>query len=668
MNLKQTIFVFALFIPVISVAQVPVPADTSQTDSLNDSAAVIDTVSPAALGPEELSTPEKRLADIQKRMKEFKESEKPAPQFSFYDTLITYFASQRFNVRSQLDQSFYHDAGDYFRFDPSFVVCDYQTTPMRKTVQPFGLSGDRLNVILNGVAYTPFEHIVEPDGMIDMNDVPTALDGAVYIIPGPAGQLFGGGSSLASLITVPAKAENNKPASAFMADKGYFGYAFVRGRFNREFSGGREISLTAQSRKSDGLEIGRSDEQLHYSTAMHYPIGKNIGFNIDGKLYSRDAALAIRPDSGGVPLLRHRFDRSLRTGVEIHNTPHTARWELGYRHLRQGSYIDNIYRGRLNNTINGLFLLHEKQIGSKIFKAEATADFTEYDNGREYHRSNSSLAFSLATSKKIHNLGLQIKAIYSDDFDFLPSAMILYQSDFDKLYFQVSLGYAQREPSQNQLYLPLQQKTLYGTNNLTYSESGNPNLKKESQLIGSLTIEPGTVENKISFNITGGKITDAIEWSSRRTGTTISVRHFTPVNDDISFVTGSMRPRFHISDFLHFNAGASWHKYDYDSLGERPYQPEYNFFTGLELHHYWKDRLVHLYAYGELAYTGPYDGYDKQGLGKELIANAKLSLGLKDFRFHFVFQNTFDNVYESRESMTIPGRFFYYGLVWNFFD
>ena len=246
--------------------------------------------------------------------------------------------------------------------------------------------------------------------------------------------------------------------------------------------------------------------------------------------------------------------------------------------------------------------------------------------------------------------------------------MMLYQSDYEKLFVQLSLGYAQREPSQNHLYLPIQQKTLYGTNNLIYSESGNPNLKKESQLIGCLTVEPGTADNNVSINITGGKISDAIEWSSLRIGTTISVRQFAPVNDDITFVTASMRPSFRIADFLRFKAGAAWHKLNYDSLGERPYQPEYNFFTGLELHHYWKDRLVHLYAYGELTYTGPYDGYDKQGLGKELVSNAKLSLGLKDFRFHFVFQNTFDNIYEARENMTIPGRFFYYGLAWKFSD
>ncbi len=662
MILNKNIFVFLLFLAAESMAQSPIPSDSLKPEPKHDSTSF------DSLQFDEPSGAESRLGDIQKRLKEFQESEKPPPRFSFYDSLLTYLVSERFNQRGQISQSFFHDAGDYFKFDPSFFVVDYQTTPMRKTVQPFGLSGDRLNVISNGIPYTPFEHIVEPDGMMDLNDVPTALDGPVYIFPGPMGQLFGGGGSVATILTVPATADSNQPASAFMADKGFFGYAFVRGSYAREFSNGRKIELSASSRKSEGIIFGGNDEQLHYTAAMFFPIKAKLGFNLDAKMYNREAALAIRPDSGGVLLHRDRFDRSLHASLELHNGQRSSRSEFGYRHLRQGSYLDNIYRGRFNNTENGLFLAHEQMFGSRIFKAEIGADFMEYDNNKTFNRFNSSLALSLATRKKVNNLSLQAKAVYSDDYDFLPGGIIQYQSDFDKLFIQLSVGYSQKEPSLHQLNLQFQQDALYGTAAQEYSESGNLNLKKEAQLVGSFTIAPGTIDNNLSINVTGGKITDAIEWSSKNTSGTITVRHFTPVNDDIAFITASVKPRLRISDILRFNAGAAYHKYDYDSLGERPYQPEYNLFTGLELHHFWRDRLVDLFAYGELTYTGPYAGYDKSSLGKDLIANAKLSLGLKNFRFHFVFQNTFDNVHEAREELTIPGRFFYYGLTWNFFD
>lgn len=648
-----TVFPAAVF------SQVPVPTDTSKVDTVPDTD--IDTAS--------VPSEEKRLADIQERLKEFQKSEKPPDRFSFYDSLLTYLVSERFNRRSQIDQSYYHDAGDYFKFDPSFVVMDYQTTPMRKTVQPFGLTGNRLNVISNGIPLNSFEHIVEPDGLMDLNDVPTALDGPVYVIPGSLGQFFGGESSIATLLTTTATADSNMPASSIMADKGYFGHAFVRGKYARKFSNNRIVELSASSRKSDGIEFGRGDEQLHYTGSFFIPIKQRFGLGVDARIYDRDAALVIRPDSGGALLNRHRFERSLKTSFEIQNKSNSARTEFGYHHLRQGSEIGGAYYGDFDNTVNGVFISHEKMAGPRILKTEFKADFIDYDNGTsENHRLNTSLAFVLSSLERTNNISLSAKAVYSDDYDFLPAAAVIYKSEYDKLLVQLSLGFAQIEPSQHQLYLPFRQSSLYGSTVKEYSESGNPQLKKESQLIGNLTIEPGTTQNHLTIQISGGRITDAIEWAMASQSGAIEVLHFSPVNDDLSFSTISVKPRLQLSEFLHFNAGGAVFSYDYDSLGDRPYQPEYNVFTGLELHHYWKDRLVHLYAYGEIMYTGPYDGYDQLNLGKELIANAKISLGLINFRFHLVFQNTFDNVYQAREETTIPGRFFYYGLVWNFFD
>ncbi|MGH8015976.1 MAG: hypothetical protein ACREBV_07285, partial [Candidatus Zixiibacteriota bacterium] len=353
---QSAIIVFTLHLSLYASAQTPLPADTTKSKPPGDSSAVLDSTKVDSLLPDELTEPEKRMLDLQGRFEKFKESEKPAPRLSFYDSLMTHVLSKRFNQRTRIDRSFFHDAGDYFKFDPAYFVIDYQSMPMRKTVQPFGLTGDRLNIVNNGISFTPFEHTVEPDGMIDMNDVPTALDGQVYVIPGPAGQLFGGDRTLATLLTDTYTADSNQPASGFMADRGFFGYAFVRGRYSREFSNGRKIELSASSRKTDGLAFGRDDEQLHYSAGGFFPIGSRFGFNLDAKMYDRDAAFVVRPDAVGSILQRHRFDRSLQASVEHQNKNHTVRNEFGYLHLRQGSYFDNIIIGRFINWLIGIIL------------------------------------------------------------------------------------------------------------------------------------------------------------------------------------------------------------------------------------------------------------------------------------------------------------------------
>ena len=97
------------------------------------------------------------------------------PFLSIYDSLLIYTLSERMNVAHEIENSYFHDVGDYLRFNPSFFVTDYQLTPMRKTVQPFGLTGSRINCFHKDKQYTPFEHLPEYGGMTDMNDFSIAL-------------------------------------------------------------------------------------------------------------------------------------------------------------------------------------------------------------------------------------------------------------------------------------------------------------------------------------------------------------------------------------------------------------------------------------------------------------------------------------------------------------
>jgi hypothetical protein len=88
----------------------------------------------------------------------------------------------------------------------------------------------------------------------------------------------------------------------------------------------------------------------------------------------------------------------------------------------------------------------------------------------------------------------------------------------------------------------------------------------------------------------------------------------------------------------------------------------------MELHVYWPQRLLDLYAYGEVVYIGPYHGYVATVLGQDPIVNGKFSIGLKDFRFSLIFQNILGRYYRSREYVTFRERFFYYNISWNFLD
>ncbi len=653
----------------------PAAADDEQSDSMfvpveEDSILAADTLSYERSPEDSLTETDTTSASFEERYEQFKKKRERRPNLSYFDSLAAYFTSDRLNQRRLVDQSFFHDAGDYFRFDPSYFILEPQVTPLRKTVQPFGLSGDRLNLLVNGRRLSPFEHILEPDGLTDLNDIPTALDGDIFLLPGPVGQVFGGSRSIATLLTRPARTSSYAPETALLADKGSFGYSHVRGRYSKKFASGRAIDMSIGYRDADGPTVSRKDDAYHYFGSFYFPIAGSSGFRAWGQLYDRDGNFVVQPEMAGMAVLRERFDRSVRFSFDFHNNDNTARTEIGYKHLRQGSYVNGVYKGRLNLTGHGVFSLREWISGQTVFKAQLDADYLEYDDGyQNLGRTSAEVFLSAARLQEGYRWALTAGTKYVEGFALLPAAAGVLFRELPGFFFMFSLGYSEREPMLHELHLPYQHSTIYGSSSSAYTERGNSDLERERELVANVTVELGSPENNIGLSVTGGKIFDGIDWHNQPvTDSPGSPTLFSPINGDITFVNVSVQPKLKLRNFVTFTGGGAYHYLDYDAFEDKAYSPEYQFFSGMELHVYWSQKLLDLFAYGEIVYTGPYDGYNKKGLGQQLLANTKLSFGLKDFRFNFIFQNVLSNIYQAREYITFPGRYFYYSLTWTFLN
>jgi len=617
-----------------------------------------------------LSDAQKMLARFEERQKKFKEEEKPQlPLLSYSDSLILYFISSRQNKRAQVDRSFYHDAGDYFRSDPSYFIIDQQVTPLRKTIQPFGLTGDRLNFITYGVPLKPFEHVIEPDGMRDLNDLPTALDDEIYVLSGPLGQFLGGDNATASLVTLPKKPDTQSPETAILHDRGSYAYNYTRGNYSKIFNNNRSIDMSIGYRNADGIGSFRDDDMYQYFGNFYFPLNQSVAVRAWGQLYDRGGTYYVRPADNGNYVYRDKFDRNLRLSADLHNEDHTEKYEIGYRHLRQSSYLSNKYKAWYHMTGNGLFASREWSSGNSVFQANLNTDYTIFDDGAvEHDRIQSDLSLSMARLWSDWRYALTVSGRYVKDYDLLASAAVVFYRETDKMLLTLSFGYSEKAPTLYELNLPFQRATIYsGTSD--YANVGNDSLETEKQLVGNITFEYGSLDNSFSVNVTGGKIFDGIDWQNVLQSDSIGeYTLFYPMNGDIDFINVTVGPEFGITDFLKFNAGVSYHYIDYENFDDKPYLPDYQVFSGLGLHHYWAKKLMHLFAYGEIVYTSRYHGYKEENLGEDLIANAKLSFSLKKFHFHYVFQNILNTEFRSREYITFSGRYNYFGITWNFLD
>jgi len=639
--------------------------DSLSTDTLAVDSVAVDTAEADSLTRVEIAQRrfEERLAEQQKRL----EAEAARRPFSYQDSLTVHFLSQKTNLRPFINQSCYHDAGHFYKFHPGYFRVEWVETPMRHTVQPFGLVGDRLAVLQDGNLTDPFEHMLEPNGTMDMNDLPTAMDDAVYALPGPAGVVFGGDRGVATLLTQPPSAEDNDAHSAFLVDKGTFGYSYARARYARQFQDGRDLQFALGYRNTDGPDLfGSDDDAYHWLADFYFPVGDRAGLQAGGRLYRREGSISIQ----NTQLDRDKFDREGRLALHWLSADESIRTKVAYRHRRSSANLFRAYVLKLNQTSNGVHLSREWSAGGLLLKVVGGSEYEEFDYGTGgSDRVTADASVSAATVGDGVRFAARVGSVWHKDFEFMPQAALLAHYENDHWLINLSGGYVERIPSQLELELPAKTALIYQSLPQTYADRGNPDLQTEKQVTGAAELALTGDHIGLWLEITGGRILDGIDWVSELASVDGStVRLWSPKNGDLDYVSGTIMPRLRIADFLRLHAGASYRYTDYELFVDRPYTPEYQLFAGGELHYFWRQRLIHFYAYGEMMFDGPYDGWYVSNLGEEAVFNGKLSIEMGRFRFNFTFKNVFAELYEDRETNLHGGRTTSYGFVWHFLN
>jgi hypothetical protein len=598
-------------------------------------------------------------------------------KYSFLDTITVYLLPDRLNHEEDIAKSFNHDPADFIKFNTSGFIQENELTPMRKTVSAFGLPGNRTDVILNGRSLNPVEHIIRPDNLIDLNDVPTTPVQSVYSADGPVGMIFGEGNATSSVILLPVAPEGPQAESRMVVDKGSSGYANTRAVFSQKGKNGKLVRAALEYRKADGLVRYREDDAYHQWGELIFPINTKSRVTLGGRLYRRIGSYPIWPDSTYDNLGQSRRDRDLSAGFEIdHSFGGTSR--ILFRHQRSESRLDdriNLYFRNLDIFDNTLSIEHTRPIGSLGFRTGL--EITQYDfhdGPTDRRRRRAKFHGSLIRGSRISSWAATFAYEKVGGFEPEPSGAILLTFNGDKFYLSSSIGYSTKFPRQYELDLVPLAERLINPNNVDYYESGNPDLLPEKQLVGNLSLGIGKAGADFLLSITAGKIIDGIDWEISLLDTLGStVDAYKAVNNDLEFINITGRQKIMIGEILYWSGGASYRQLKVDKDDNPPYAPEYQAFSNLQIYQYVKFLELHLYGYLEAVYNGPFKtrpafGIAEYEIENDTILNLKLSFRIKKFRFYYVFQNLLDTEYSLRDGYVIPGRFNYYGLTWDFLD
>jgi len=599
------------------------------------------------------------------------EKEKPVAEFDFADTLAAHFLDPRFDLADEAGMSFFRNAGGYLRPIPSNLIVDYQITPLRTTVRPHTLPGNRMNVIFNDRLLEPIEHLIEPDNMIDFNDIPTAPVSHVYNIEGPLGMALGGSGAVSSIILQPHRPETYRAESRMVVDKGDYGYAYTKGLFTVRNSGGRSVRVALGYRKSNGRRTGTDDNAYHQWGELIQPISPKLRLNLSGRLYRRDGNFLYRPESAGITLDRFRRDRDITAALELCSSPESKSL-VEFRHQRSESRLDRIsgeYYRSLKISDNSLLLSYSGRLGKASLQATATLSQYQVDEPGSLHRRHGGeidLKYIRGDSSKSIMLFGRLEG--RGGFDPAPSAAAVYSIIRPHYHLSASIGYSHRFPRPYELDLEPKSGILSIIDTLPdYYDSGNPGLKIEKQSIGNITLAYGHPNNDLQLSITGGRIADGIDWRKMETDDH-KYGAYRPDNVTINFAGLYARQNITFRDIIRWHGGGACRYIEYDGTDNPPYSPDFQLFSGARIHLYIELLDLHLYAYGEAVYLDKYTGRQGTLLGEDIITNARVSFRVKRFHFFYVFQNILSRTYALQEDYPYSLWTSYYGVRWEFYD
>ena len=689
LSLTPVVVLLIIFIICLSAAAQPpdevkttdsvqaVQPDTSLTDSLLSTDSTTSLPDSAIFFDSLFNSDETHPIDSALRRKR----EEPVNFFNIGDSVNTYLLSLRMGYSDEMYRSFYRDAADLIRYNPSNFIIEYQNTPVRKTLSPFTLPGNRMNVILNNRSLNPVEHLFEPDNMIDFDDIPTAPVGQVYNIEGPLGMVYGADNGTSSMILLPVEPDSLIAESKMHVDKGSFGYAYTKAMFANRYQSGQSIRAAVGYRKADGAYSYFDDDEYHQWGEIIYPINNRTRLNLNGRLYHRAGTFNVDPANQFIRTFymdRFRRDRDLSAGLDYAiNDNHKSSVE--FSHQRSESSLDRssqTYNRKLDIIENSMIFSREGRYQNYDYKTQVIFSQERFSEQGKVVRHRGSFDTRLLYAKGESSWMLYFKGDKVVGYEPAPTGMLYYVMNKEKMYLSASAGYSTKFPRLYELNLSRRIFRIYNSSQADYYESGNKNLLPEKQLTGNVTFGLGAEGDDLLLSVTGGKIYDGVDWvrtdslpsdtgigwSSRILGA------FRAENRDIEFVNVTARQRLSWKKFLNWTGGASYHFVRIDGSTDLPYSPDYQFYTNLGLHIYLKKFDLHLYGFGEAIYQQTYKGYFGTEIGDNITLNARLSFRVKRFTFFYIFQNIQANVYELREDYVFPGRYLTYGVNWEFLD
>lgn len=654
--------------------------DTSLIDTMLIDTSLIDTmVIDTTLTDSSAQTPDDSLQILEN---ESTSDSIVIPPLRFVHLAARSLLSPTRSLRRDLDRSFYHDAADFLRADRTFFTVDYLPTPLRHTVSAFGLPGPRVTPIFDGRPLEISEQLIEQDGLIDFNDVPTASVTDAYAISGPLASFLGGESAVAGVWLEKVRASGPLAESHLEAQKGSFGYAYTKGVFSEQLDNGFAYTAALGYRKTNYLVQSTDDYSYHQFWEVETPLAKRWRVTSSVRLYRRRSDYLYRPATVSRRFDRDRRDLDYLARIE-RPVDSNKTYTLEYRRQHSESRLDDKIssKSEIDNLKHTVSLALARRSGRRLLQVKAVGKREEHtvaSGSNSRNRGQLSLKVlwgqteGEAVSPSLSSAAIyygELAAVYVGGYSVLPrlsaGAVSSSVSGTVSRRFSLSISMTPVFPRQYELDHP-GEDLLSGLGVDDLRQVGNPNLLAERQHTVAAEFSLAGAKHDLSLSATAGWLQEGINW---RSTTLISGgRTFSPLNEDVRFASVALKTHLTLSGWLSWVGSGAYYAIEYDSTPSPAYTPKYNLYTAAYLKKYINALELFLTGQVEMSFVGAYDGYDGSFLGQQPIFGAKFSARIKSFTFHYIFEDALNTVYYAREQYPNIGRYNWYWFTWSFLD
>jgi len=574
---------------------------------------------------------------------------------------------------AEIEQSTAQHLGDILKLLPGVNIGALGGIGQSVSLGMRGSSAGQVLILVDGVPINDPQH-----GGVDLNLISLDNVDRIEVIRGAASSLYGADAMGGVINVITRSSAYDKPFSIVTYQQGDHGLEKIGGRFDRRIGQTLSLNMMVSSTKSNGFRDNSDYLGRHVAGRFNYTRGDRWRVSYSTQVY--DGALGV-PGMDVFPTPNARQeDQSWNQTLTLQISPAQGHDldVLLYRNSNQQEYKDPdwlteaqhrwwVYGTELQHSFS-FHPAHRVIVGGELQNRRLSST----ENGQ--HDLDRGALFAQDEMRLLENIWLRFAGRYDyhEQFEdqFCPDITLTCFFGQHALAF-ASLRRSYRAPTFNDLYWPQSEFDYDFDGHSDYGESGNEYVRPERAVAFQLgaRAQGETFEDEIC--IFRRSVHDLIQWDN--VDQTCLFGHWMPVNTSQATIIG-LESKITARICSDLKASLAYMFLDAkDELVHKrlPYQPRYQFggylqhevsvfakhlelVTRLEIEH-----LSQRYA----------DAMESEKIPYSTVINGKVTAcALKHFQVHLVAKNLGNKKYFLRSGYPLPGRTFYGGLSWEFWD